>query len=277
MSKIQINAQNDLAILNDEFNDTASLYNWQMHHEIENWPSFIESIEVLENESILKIEPQSSGWYGEYHRGPFLYKEVEGNFTMITKLKVTGKKSKSPRSSYSLAGLMVRNTRPVDQPKDKKGFENWMFLSTGSATKKGKPQFESKNTVNGKSKLKVFPAQQGWVYIAISRIGDTFYQTYRCENEPEWTLLRVVLRSDFQSKVQVGMLAYTDFWSVAFKTSFNLKKFNTKQIKGKPDLIGNFDYIHFYRIEENAIKLEYEEGYSLTNISKNEINLLKLE
>lgn len=277
MGYVSLNAQNDLAVLNDEFNDSTKFNEWQTHHQTENWPSFIERCGIVENEGVFTIEPQSSGWYGEFHRGPFFFKEVKGNFTVTTKIYVTGKKTESPERSYSLAGLMVRNKRPVSANKNDKGHENWMFLSTGSATKKGKPQLESKNTVNGKSKLKVFPGKQGWVYISISRIGNTFYQSYRYAESSDWTLLRVIHRPDFADTLQVGMLAYTDFWRVALKDMFNRNGFNTKPIKGKPDLMARFDYIRFFRIDENVLNFAYENGYHSTKIPESETKILKLE
>nr|WP_319265039.1 DUF1349 domain-containing protein [uncultured Draconibacterium sp.] len=277
MMKIYNNAYNDLSLLNDEFDDARSLAQWEMHHKAENWPSFTEDLSIIEARKNLKIVPQSSGWYGEYHRGPFLFKEIEGNFTVITKVKATGKTSESPRRSYSLAGLMVRNARPSNKTNNEKGHENWMFLSTGSATKKGKPQLETKNTINGKSKLKIFPIGQGWVNIAISRIGNTFYQSYRLATETNWTLLRVIHRPDIGKKVQVGLLAYTDFWNVAFKTKFNYKKFNTTPIKGKPDLIGYFEYVHFFRIDKDMKNFDYPYGYNSIKIPDSQIRVLKLE
>ncbi len=277
MSYVNVKAQNDLAILNDEFNDSSKFNEWQSHHQTENWPPFTERCEIVEEESILKIIPQSSGWYGEFHRGPFFYKEVKGNFTVTTKVYVSGKKTESPQSSYSLAGLMVRNKRAANTRKNDKGNENWMFLSTGSATKKGKPQLESKNTTNGKSKLRVFSGKQGWIYISISRVNNTFYQLYRFADSTDWTLLRVIERPDFANTIQVGMLAYTDFWRVALKVRFNRKQFNTKPIEGKPDVVARFDYIHFFRIDKRVQEFIYEPGYHLTRITEQENQLLHLE
>ncbi len=276
MAITNLNAQNDLKVLNDEFTSHLTLEKWKTHHQTEGFPSFIDKVEISKDETFLLI-PESTAWFGEFHRGPFYFKEVEGNFTVITKLKVTGKKSLSPKVKYSLAGLMLRAPRPENTDKNAKGFENWMFLSTGCATKKGEPQFESKNTIKGKSKLKVFPSKQGWISIAISRVGNTFYQSYKYENDKKWTLLRVIERNDMPNKLQVGMLAYTDFWSVAFKYMFNRKKYNTKAIKGKPDLIANFEYIHFYRLDKAINLTKYPSEFPLSKISNSEMEKLKLE
>lgn len=276
MSSRNVRQQNDLAILNDEFTEALSLREWQTHHGTENFPSFVERVKIIEEEGVFLIQPQSSGWYGEFHRGPYYFKEVAGNFTVTTRVHVTGKKEDVPESSYSLAGLMVRQKRPGHIDRHEKGHENWLFLSAGSATKKGKPQLESKNTVRGKSKLKVFSGKPGWVHVAISRIGDMFYQSFRYDDDINWTLIRAVHRPDFQSTVQVGMLAYTDFWRVAIKVFLNRSWFNTRPIQGRPDLVARYDYVRFYRIDAKAKPLEYEKGFHQSIISENELSILKL-
>lgn len=268
--------QNDLAILDDDFTSKLTLSNWQTHHQTEDWPSFTNNVEIKESESVFYIEPTTSAWYGEFHRSPFYFKLVKGNFTVITKLKVTGLNTLSPTKYFSLAGLMLRSPRPSEIPKDKIGYENWMFLSTGSATKKGKPQFETKNTVNGKSKLKVFPSKQGWIHLSISRIDNKFYQCYRYDGEQQWTLLRVIDRPNMPNEIQAGMLAYSGFWSL-LKWYLNPMKFNTKETDNKADLIARFDFIQFRRINNNNINDKFKVGFYNQDMSVELKNKLKLD
>lgn len=273
----QLHSQTNLSHLNDDFDDSQTFFNWKSHHETEGWSSFCKKADInTTSQGHFYIEPMTTGWYGDFHRGPFFFKEVAGDFTAITKVKVTGLKSESPMKGYSLAGLMVRVPRPANEPKDKKGLENWMFLSTGSADKKGQPQFESKNTVDGKSKLKIFSAKSGWIQIAISRVGDTFYQFYKYENG-DWQLLRVEDRPNMPETVQVGLLAYTDFWPLFRYFIFkNRKKFNEAKVNGSPDLIARFAYIKFQR-PGNAKALKYKTGFYNTALDKNISLILKLE
>lgn len=273
-SQTQLN--DELSILSDDFTNSQSLSNWQTHHQTEDWPNFTSKVEIKETESIFHIEPTTSAWYGEFHRSPYYFKLVKGNFTVMTKLKVTGHNTPSPMQGFSLAGLMLRSPRPNHIAKDKKGYENWMFLSTGSATKKGKPQFESKNTLNGKSKLKVFPSKQGWIYLSISRIDHQYYQCYRYDGEQQWTLLRVIDRPDFANEIQVGMLAYSGFWSL-LKWYFNTKKFNTKETNNKTDLIAQFDFTTFSRITDSSINEKWNDGFYNQTLSSELIKKLKLE
>lgn len=266
----------DLSFLDDDFNNTSTLSNWQTHHQTENWPSFTQKAEIRENESIFHLEPTTSAWYGEFHRSPYYFKMVKGNFTIITRLNVSGLNSLSPTKGFSLAGIMLRSPRPSGIAKNKKGHENWMFLSTGSATKKGEPQFESKNTVKGKSKLKVFPSKHGWIYLSISRIGDTFCQCYRYENNSKWILLRIIKRTDMTDELQAGMLAYSGFWNL-MKWYFNPFKFNTKETINKADLIARFDYTIFRRIDEHSTNEALSEGYYNQSLPMGLTKQLKLE
>ncbi len=268
--------QNDLSILDDDFASKSSLSNWQTHHQTENWPGFTNKVEIKELESIFYIEPAISGWYGEFHRSHFYFKLVTGNFSVITKLKVTGINTLSPTKGFSLAGLMLRSPRPGNIPKDRKGYENWMFLSTGSATKNGKPQFESKNTIKGKSNLKVFPAKQGWIFLSISRIDNKFYQCYSYDGGQQWKLLRVIDRADMPNELQVGMLSYSGFWSL-LKWYFNSHKFNTKESNNKSDLIARFDFVKFKRIENTNINEKYKAGFFNQEMSVDLLKELKLE
>ncbi len=273
ISKVQ---EDDLTFLDDDFTSKQSLSNWQTHHQTEDWPNFTNKVEIKESESIFYIEPATSAWYGEFHRSPYYFKLVEGNFTVITKLKVTGLNTLSPTKGFSLAGLMLRSPRPSYIPKDKKGYENWMFLSTGSATKKGKPQFESKNTVKGESKLKVFSSKQGWIYLSISRIDNKFYQCYRYDGEQQWSLLRVIDRPDMPNELQAGMLAYSGFWSL-LKWYLNPRKFNTMVIENKSDLIARFDFIKFRRIDKFNINDKLTAGFYNQDMSVELKKELKLE
>ena len=268
-------SQTDLSHLNDDFSNPNSISNWKSHHQTEGWPGFISKSEISDQSNTWLIEPQSSGWFGEFHRGPYYYKEVSGDFTVITRVKVTGYETQSPTSSYSLAGLMVRAARPIDADKNAKGHENWMFLSTGAATKKDVPQFESKNTAKGKSKLKVFPAKTGWIELAISRKGNQFYQSYRYDGDTAWVLLRVVERNDMPETLQVGILAYSDFWSVARKYFFNRQKFNTVEVNGKPDVKAEFDYVKFIR-PLNEEKIEIKVGFPLLEMTKKQKSIIGL-
>ena len=247
--------QNVLSYLNDEFLDSSTLANWNFFHQEEGWPDHTLKVDINKSTpNTLHLEPNTGFWFGEVHCGPYLYKEIEGNFTITTRLKANGRQSAIPEKAFSLAGIMLRSPRPEGVSKFEKRKENWLFLSTGFAKKtKGVApgvQFETKVTINSKSKLKIVAAPRGWVEIAISRMNNHFYLSYK-NKEGEWELIRTIEHPNMAQKIQVGLIAYTDFNSkMKRRYVFNRKKLNTTiHSDGSPDLIANFDYVRFYPVQ----------------------------
>ncbi len=245
-----ISAQS-LNSLNDEF-DQNSLTHWKSFHESEGWPNFVKQVDVNATKpGSFYLEPQIGFWYGEVHAGPYYFKELpKGDFTVVTRVKVEGYNTVSPVQYFSLAGLMIRAPRPQEVKKTAKGHENWLFMSTGYAKGKKAPQFETKVTINGKSKLKIDPAQSGWVELGISRVGTTFQMAYK--KEGKWITVRTVTNPHMDGVLQVGFIAYTDFnGKMKRRYVFGRKKLNTTVYKdGKPDVKASFDYIRFYTPNE---------------------------
>ena len=251
-------------LLNDEFTDSQSLENWKLFHEEEGWPNHILKLDINQSTpNALHLEPQTGFWFGEVHCGPFLYKPIKGNFTIVTRIQVNGKKGAVPEKSFSLAGLMIRSPRPDRLPKTQSRQENWLFLSTGFAKKtKGippGPQFETKVTINSKSNLKIYPAPKGWIEISISRVGDTFYLMYK-DALDSWQCIRKVTNPEMKDELQVGLIAYTDFNNkMKRRYLFARKKLNTTVYQdGQPDLIAKVDYFRVYRHNQTAPLTNFE-------------------
>jgi len=250
MNTTLISAQS-LKNFNDEF-DHNSLSHWKSFHESEGWPNFVKQVDV--NTTIpgsFYLEPQVGFWYGEVHAGPYYFKELpKGDFTVVTRIKVEGRNTPTPLQSFSLAGLMIRAKRPEGIDKAAKGHENWLFMSNGYAKGKKGHQFETKVTINGKSKLKIYPAQSGWVELGISRVGTTFKMAYK--KDGQWITVRTVENANMNEALQVGFIAYTDFnGKMKRRYVFGRKKLNTIVYKdGTPDVKASFDYIRFYTPKE---------------------------
>ncbi|OJJ14595.1 hypothetical protein BKI52_41920 [marine bacterium AO1-C] len=250
MNTTLISAQS-LKSFNDEF-DSNLLNHWKSFHESEGWPNFVKKVDVnITTPGSFYLEPQVGFWYGEVHAGPYYFKELpKGDFTVITRIKVEGRNTLSPVQSFSLAGLMIRAPRPIEVEKTAKGHENWLFTSTGYAKGKKEPQFETKVTVNGKSRLKIYPAQSGWVELGISRVGTTFKMAYK--KDGRWITVRTVENTNMGAELQVGFIAYTDFnGKMKRRYVFGRKKLNTTVYQdGTPDVKASFDYIRFYSPKE---------------------------
>lgn len=238
---------NDLAALNDEFSDAASLERWQRHDVVEGWPSQWKALDVnTTSPGHLYIEPYSSAWYAGM-RAPFLFKEVKGDFVVTARVLVTGRASPVPTAGWSLLGLMVRQPRPGVTPQTwGSSGENWVFLTVGTADDVGNPQVEDKSTTNGRSGLRTRPAKAGWVELRIARIGPILILLRRFEGET-WAVQRRFDRDDLPETLQVGISAYTDTDSLGGPITNYLDYNRTVFRTGRPDLIGRVDWVRFER------------------------------
>jgi regulation of enolase protein 1 (concanavalin A-like superfamily) len=195
----------------------------------------------------LYLEPLTSGWYADFH-APFLFKEVTGDFVATARLRVSGLASDVPRTPWSLAGLMVRAGRDVGPRTWTPGGENWLFITAGVADDVSAPVLETKTTVNSRSRLRLHPARAGWVELRIARRGAAFELLSRHDGE-DWVVRERFERPDLPATVQVGLNAYTD-WYTAQPLHGDPLRFNTTVIRdGKPDLALRVDYVRFERPE----------------------------
>lgn len=267
--------KDDLQVLNDEFNSEKSLADWKQFHEAEGWMTMTKTLDVNKTSAgNLHFEPTVSGWYEDFH-GAFLYKEVTGDFFVTARLKVSGKTSELPTALWSLAGLMVRQSRPaVNKDNWKPAGENWLFLTTGIAEPAGQPVFETKSTANSRSNLKLRPAKNGWVELGIARVRSAFILLYRYDGETKWTIQERFHRRDLGRTLQVGINAYSDWYS-AQEFHSDALKFNTVAVKnGKADLVLTVDYVRFRRLAFQA-PLRSDAG-ELTDYSLSNEELLKM-
>ena len=229
--------------LSDEFSDKNSLQNWKRFYLEEGWPDMMKRIEI--KEGCLEMEPWTSGWYADYH-APFVFKEIAGNFSVETRLLVSGVDSVSPTSIWSLSGLMIRAPRTTTSENWIPKGENWIFLTTGVARSIDRPVFETKTTVNSKSTLKLHPNKLDWVQLRIARTDTVFALYFKYDQDDDWTQIEQFSRPDLPQKLQVGINTYTDFYSAKPSLMKDLKKYNTTVVKyGKPDLLVRVDYVRF--------------------------------
>jgi len=237
----------ELAALSDEFTSAASLARWKEFHTAEGWPSMTRRMGVDSATGELRLEPGTSGWYADFH-GPFLFREVTGDFQVTTRLRADGPDGQVPTTPWSLAGLMVRAPRDVTPATWTPGGEAWLFLTTGVAGAPSTPVFETKSTVSSRSALRLHPARGGWVELRIVRRGAEFELLTRYDGE-EWEVRERFHRPDLPATVQVGINAYTD-WNSASALHGDPFRFNTVPFQGgSPGLHLRVDWIRFARPE----------------------------
>ncbi len=229
--------------LSDDFSNNTSLKDWKRFYQEEDWPDMMKRIEI--KDGFLEIEPWTSGWYADYH-APFLFKEIAGDFSVECRLLVSGVKSTAPSTTWSLSGLMVRSPRDISSKDWKPKGENWLFLTTGVARSVDRPVFETKTTVNSRSTLQLHPNKLDWVQLKIVRTSTLFTLYYKYDQDDDWTQIEQFNRPDLPQTLQVGINAYTDFYSAKKELMSDLKKYNTTVVKyGNPDLLVKVDYIRF--------------------------------
>ena len=187
-----------------------------------------------------------SGWYADF-RGPFLYQEITGDFVATTRVRARGTGGALPSTTWSLAGLMVREPRATTAQTWQPRAENWLFATTGIAGQAGQPVLETKTTVNGRSALNLHPVPAGWMELRIVRVRADFLVFYRPEGAAEWALQERFFRPDLPRTVQVGVNAYSG-WDLVPELWSDAAAFNRTVIADRAtDLAAEFDYVRFDR------------------------------
>lgn len=233
----------DIATLSTDFEDETVLSDWQ-EHAPEGFTPKWEPPRIEDGKLVLK--PISGGWYEELHGG-HLYRVVDGDFIVTTRIRVTGTNAEIPQTLFSLAGLFVRAPRSVSASSWAPGRENWLFFSIGTSAPAGTPQFEIKTTTNSLSTLKIKPAPTGWIDLRLARHAELFTLLHRADREAEWTIADQMIRPDLPRVLNVGLTAYADWGSVQ-PIYPDMMSVNTKGTpENNADLIAYVDRIDFRR------------------------------
>ena len=232
----------DLTGLSTGFDRPAALDAWREHEPDGFTPKW--AAPRVEGGKLV-LRPVSSGWFEDNQAG-HLYRPVTGDFIVTAALEVRGTTAALPQTEFSLAGIFVRAPHEVAADSWKPGEENWLFLSVGTASPAGEPQYEIKTTTNSLSTLSILPAARGPTELRIARHGELFTLMVRPEGE-DWRVLHQYIRPDLPETLNVGLTAYADYGSVA-PTYPDYRLYNTK---GAPtqnaDLIAYVDRIDFRR------------------------------
>lgn len=226
--------------ISDEFDDARALATWTRFEPANGWPDHLRRSAVVDG--VLELEPWTSGWYADF-QGPFLHREVAGDFLVTTRIQARGRDGATPTSTWSLAGLMVREPRAVSPAAWEPRGENWLFITTGVADRVDVPVYETKTTVNSRSNLKLRRAPTGWVELGIARLGPSFFLLVRDGEGGRWRIHERFFRMDLPRTVQVGLVAYTD-WDSAADLQRDPRRFNTTVLRtGRPGLVARVDWI----------------------------------
>jgi hypothetical protein len=243
--RVETGPPTPITSLSDEFDGAESLGRWTSHGKAEGWQEMIRTVAV-DPSGVLRIEPTVSGWYADF-RGSFLFQEVTGDFVATTRVRARGTGGDLPSTTWSLAGLMVREPRTTTAASWEPRAENWLFATTGIAARPGQPVIETKTTVNGRSALNLHPVPAGWMELRIVRVRADFLVFARAEGAAEWTLQERFFRPDLPQTVQVGVNAYSG-WDLVPELWNDPATFNRTVITDRAtDLAAEFDYVRFDR------------------------------
>jgi hypothetical protein len=244
----------DLAPLNTRFDQPSALEGWSRL----TVPGWVEKWNRAEIQSgRLLIQPGSGGWF-EDMMGGHLYRPVTGDFVVTTRLRVRGTTTPLPRSSFSLAGLLVRAPREFNAGNWQPNQENWLFFSLGTAADpealpaairvKDTPQFEIKSTYRSRSTLKISDAPSNHLDLRIVRDGSIFTLLYRStEPDAKWTVRDQFIRSDLPGTLWVGLTAYSDWDSAAPLYPDYLRINRDGPPTSAADLFAEFESVSFRR------------------------------
>lgn len=234
----------DVSSLSDEFDDPSTLGRWLQVFEVEQTGADqLQSLDIGRTRpGWLVMVPHTSSWYQDY-RGVLVHKNVSGDFVATARIRVARRGGDGPpRSSFSLAGIMVRTPRDVTPETWQPGQENYVFLSLGAARDAGRFALEVKTTIDSRSNLEITETANSEARIQVARLGEHMVLCRQEGNAP-WTVHRRYRRSDMPETLQVGMTVYTDYNSVS---RIPPAQHNRQVIRGgNPDLVAGYDYFRF--------------------------------
>lgn len=266
--------------LGDEFDDATTMPNWRRHWQAEHWPTDqlqYFAIEPATGNGVMVMRPHSSGWWQDY-RGELTFKRVTGDFVVTIHIEPrNAAHSGAPgstsggtvESEYSLAGVMIRAPRPEVEAANnnwQRGGERYVFLAMGSADVPGRYQFEDKTTRtalpgqgNSFSVRLITDAHASAAHLRLARIGGHVIALVQ-PTQPlgAWRVLRRFAREDLPATLQIGLVAYTDYATVA---TCSFEQHNTQLLlhacgnpaqPADPDLSAHTDFFRLSRPEVPA-------------------------
>ncbi len=155
------------------------------------------------NDSISIIPVMKCLWEDE-ETGGFLYKEISGDFTITSKIKLVKNSNadEMPDRGFQQAGIMIRGYDTVK--------ENYLLLTTGTG---GNPNSKIffKRTIDSKSKTVVdkVDTMNGW--LRMQRKGKTVTAFFKEENSATWNKVGAYETGWLSDKLQLGVAVYASF------------------------------------------------------------------
>jgi len=202
-----------------------------------------ETVETDPSSGAITIMPRSNAWYQSY-RGGLLFREVDGDFLFRATVSVAGRDDRTlPQSPFSLAGLLIRS------PDNAAGSENFVLHTLGITDALNRVQFQQMVTQNGQSRIEREDSPVRQADLLIARMGASLWLRARTAGG-QWTTLLQIQQPDLPSRVQVGLMAATDWASceAAGATVHN----SSGVPGGNPDLSAKFESVEIRSLSESV-------------------------
>lgn len=196
------NDPTDLASLSDDFDDTTQLACWNALDVRDDSGVPLAETNIAIDSTIpgaLAIEPLvTGGWFDDF-RGPFLYKDVTGDFMLEVSVSVEAGDGGWPADPFNSAGILAR-TPSID-------IEDHVLWNVGNQF--SVPGTEGKITEGSVSDLTLtnLPgslAEPTPIQLRMCRLGDTFVLADRFPGETSFSVVHEFLHASMPDTVQVG-------------------------------------------------------------------------
>jgi len=268
LSALVVPARGELnRTLSDEFENPATLANWNRIHRTEGWNAnqlAVWDIDTSQRGRMVMV-PHTSTWFQDY-RGAMAYKQVSGDVVFTTQIHVSDRDDigdsdpdNVPEAQFSLGGIMLRAPRPITNGASdwQPGGENYVFLSLGyGGSANPQFEFEVKTTTNSISDLELTASGSESATIQLARLGQYVIALFETPTG-DWTVHRRFDRADLPETLQIGLVSYTDWektstFTPIFHNSNTLvpgltpDPSNDPQRPFDPDLTAGFEFARFF-------------------------------
>jgi hypothetical protein len=185
---------NETPAMVDEVNDSTAS-GWQY----KNRNLFVS---YYKKDTIMMIPTLKCGWEDE-QSGGMLFKEIQGNFSIETKINITKiNSSEMPDKGFQQAGIIIRKSE------DQK--ENYVYLSIGTAGNPS-PKIVLKKTIANKSRTSSEKIDNMNVWLKLDKKGKSIIAWTKQKDQDNWTKQGEYGADWLNEVIQFGLAVYAGF------------------------------------------------------------------
>ena len=142
-------------------------------------------------------------WWEDEKSGGMLYKEINGDFSIETKINITkSNEDEMPDKGFQQAGIIIR--KKDDQK------ENYIFLSVGTGGNPA-PKISFKKTIDNKSKTFAAKTENMNSWLRLEKEGNKLIVLYKATTDKEYKKIGEYANDWLNSEIQIGLAVYAGF------------------------------------------------------------------